>query len=167
MWIRRAKEPERMEEYISSEVIAMLLGETKPIGPPEVKHFQFVVILVDDTHPQEAPAIISGVMDTLVEHRAIVSNATPLLFVAWLGVPFPEDNSAEARRGLVDALLREQGDRIRIVHGECDGTVGIFGSRRRSTYGALLPGFAGILKKLLDAKSGTATEVESKTPNSG
>ena len=96
-----------MEEYISPEVIATLLRDTKPIGPPEVKHFQFVVILADDTDPQKAPAIISAVMGTLVEHRANVSSVTPLLFVALLGVPFPEGNSAEARLGLVDALLRD------------------------------------------------------------
>lgn len=82
-----------MEEHVSPEVIAKLLGETKPeISPPEVKHFQFVVILADDTFPQKAPAIISAVMGTLVEHRANVSNVTPLLFVALLGVPFPEGN---------------------------------------------------------------------------
>ena len=46
-----------MEEHVSPEVIAKLLGETKPeISPPEVKHSQFVVILADDTFPQKAPA---------------------------------------------------------------------------------------------------------------
>jgi hypothetical protein len=156
-----------MEEDVSPELISKLLSETKPeVTSPEVKHFQFVLILADDTHPQAATATISSVMGTLVEHGANVSNVTPLLLVALLGVPFPESNSAEARRGLVDVLLRENGDRIRIVHGECDGTVGMFGGHRRWTYGALLPGFAGILKKLLDTQFGTATEVESKTPNS-
>jgi len=155
-----------MEEYVSPDVIAMLLGKTKPIAPPEVKHFQFVMILADDTHPQTAMATISSVMGTLLERRANVSNVTPLLFVALLGVPFPEGNSAEARRGLVDALLRENGDRVRIVHGECNGTVGMFGGHQRWTYGALLPGFVRILKKLLDTKFGTANEVESETTNS-
>jgi hypothetical protein len=57
-----------MEAYVSGEVIAKLLGETKPeITPPEVKHFQFVVILADDTYPQKAPAIISAVMGTPVD----------------------------------------------------------------------------------------------------
>jgi hypothetical protein len=155
-----------MDEYVSPEVIAKVLRETKPeIRPPEVKHFQFVVILADDTNPQEVPAIISAVMGTLVRHRANISNSTPLLFVALLGVPFPEGNSAEARRGLVDALLRENGDRIRIVHGECDGASGTFGGHGRWTYGAVIPKFSGILKKLLETKFGTAVEVESKTPN--
>src|SRR5580692_1845367 len=111
-----------MQEYISSEAIAKLLRETKPeIRAPEVKHFQFVLILADDTNPQEIPAIISAVMGTLVQHRANISNITPLFFVALLGVPFPDGNSAAVRQRLVDALLRENGDRIRIVHGERDG----------------------------------------------
>jgi len=155
-----------MAEYVSPEAIAKLLSETKPeITPPEIKHFQFVVILADDTYPQKAPAIISAVMGTLLEHRANVSNVTPLLFVALLGVPFPEGNSAEARRGLVEALLRENGDRIRIVHGECDGAFGTFGGHGRWIYGALLPGLAEILKKLLETKFGTAVEIESNTLN--
>ncbi|HXN26829.1 MAG TPA: hypothetical protein VN902_06880 [Candidatus Acidoferrales bacterium] len=155
-----------MEEYVSPEPISKVLRGIKPeITPPEVKHFQFVVILADDMYPQKAPAIISAVMGTLVEHRANVSTVTPVLFVALLGVPFPEGNSAEARRGLVDALLRENGDLIRIVHGESDGAFGMFGGHGRWTYGALLPGLAGILGKLVGAKFGTAVEVESKTPN--
>jgi hypothetical protein len=155
-----------MQEYVSPEEIAKLLSENKrEITPPEVKHFQFVVILADDTYPQKAPAIISAVMGTLVEQRATILGAMPLLFVALLGVSFPEGNSAEARRGLVDALLRENGDRIRIVHGECDAAFGMFGGHGRWTYGALLPGLSGILKKLLETKFGTAAEIESHAPN--
>src|SRR5271157_4855031 len=108
-----------MQEYVSPDVIAKLLRETKPeIRLPEVKHFQFITMLADDTNPQEIPEMIRMVLNTLSEHRANVSNITSSLFVALLGVPFPEGNSAEARRGLVDALLRGHGARIRIVHGE-------------------------------------------------
>jgi len=149
-----------MQEYVSPDVIAKLLRETKPeIRLPEVKHFQFITMLADDTNPQEIPEMIRMVLNTLSEHRANVSNITSSLFVALLGVPFPEGNSAEARRGLVDALLRGHGARIRIVHGECDGVVGLFGGERRSTYGAVIPGFSGILKKLLETKLGSALEI--------
>ena len=62
-----------MAEYVSPEAIAKLLSETKPeITPPEIKHFQFVVILADDTYPQKAPAIISAVMGTLLEHLSLI-----------------------------------------------------------------------------------------------
>ena len=66
-----------MQRYVSPEEIAKLLSENKgEITSPEVKHFQFVVILADDTYPQKSPAIISAVMGTPVERRATVLSAT-------------------------------------------------------------------------------------------
>ena len=142
------------------KVIAKLWSEATPqIPPPEVKRFQFVVILVEDTNPEQVPAMIDGVMRTLVQYHANISNVLPPLIVALLGVPLLESNSPEKRRELVDALLRERGERIRIVHGECDGAVGFFGGAGRWTYSAVIPGFAEILKKLLEAKLGAAVEV--------
>ncbi len=158
--VQRRKTRKVFDEYVSPETIARLLREkgsgTKPF---QVKHFQFLVILADDTSPQEVPSMISSVTATLVQHRANISSVTSSLFVALLGVPFPENNSAAARRNLVDALLRENGDRIRIVHGECDGDFGTFGGTGRSTYGAVIPGFSDILKKLLGAKVGAPVEI--------
>lgn len=148
-----------MQDYVSPEVIERLLRERGPeTSSPEVKHFQFVVILADDTNPQDVPAIIAAVVDMLVKHRANVSTITPSFSIALLGVPFPEGNSSEARRRLVEALLRENGNRIRIAHGECDGAVGMFGGDERRAYGAVIPGFSGILKTLLETKFGTAVE---------
>ena len=148
------------QEHLSPEVIEKLLRETKPeIRPPEVKHFQFVVILAEDTNPQEVPAMLDTVMRTLVQHRVCVSHITPTLLIGLLGVPFPEGNSPEARGELVGALLRESGERIRIVHGQCDAPVGTFGGHGRWTYGAMIPGFSRVLKKLLETKFGTAVEV--------
>jgi len=141
----------------SPKIIAKLLSKTKPLGPPEVKHFQFLMILVADEKPEDVPAIIGAVMSTLGRHHANIS-VTPPLVVALLGVPFPESNSSEGRQELVEALLREKGKRIRIAHGQCDGAVGMLGGDGRWTYGAVIPGFTGILEKLLEADFGTAVE---------
>jgi hypothetical protein len=154
------------EEYVSPQVIGKLLREAgSEIKPPEVKHLQFVVALADDTNPQEVPAMISKVTDALLRHHVHVLQITSSLFVALLGVPFTEGNTPEVRRELVDALLRENGERIRIVHGECDGAFGMFGGQARWTYGAVIPGFSGVLKKLLETKFGTAVEIDGKMPN--
>jgi hypothetical protein len=155
-----------MHEYVGPEEIAKLLrGAKHGLKPPEVKHFQFVVILTDDTDIQEFPATISAVMGTVARHHAIVSNSTALLLVAVLGVPFPEDNSARARREFVDALLQEHGDRIRVIHGECDGPFGMFGEPGSSIYGAMIPGFSGILKRLLEIRPGAAVETDTGADN--
>jgi hypothetical protein len=145
-------------EYVSPKVIRKLLSGGSEIRPPEVKHFQFVVILVDDTNPQQVSAMLSTVIDQLFQHHVSVTNMMPSLLVGLLGVPFPEGNSAEARRELVGALLRENGERIRIAHGECDAPVGMFGGHARWAYGAMIPGFSEILKKLVETKFGTAVE---------
>jgi len=157
--LHRRRNRKILQECFSPEVIAKLLCETKPeLWPPEAKHFQFVAIRADDTNPQEVPVAISTATGTLVQHRVNVSNITSSLLVGLLGVPFPEGNSTETRRELVDALLRENGDRIRIVHGQCDGPFGTFGGHERWTYGAVIPGFPGVLKKLLETKFGTVVE---------
>lgn len=156
-WLRKR---EATNEYISPQAVAKLLRETKSeIKAPEIRHFQFLVMLADDTKPQEVPSLISSVLHTLDEHRASVANIMSSLFVALLGVPFGEGNSAEARRALVEALLRENGEQIKIVHGECDGMFGTLGGIGRCTYGGVIPGFSGILKKLLETKFGDAVEI--------
>jgi hypothetical protein len=146
-------------EHLSREEMGKLLRSDAEIKQYQIKHFQFVVVLPDDTNPQEASVISGKVMDILMDHHANVSHSSGSMFVALLGVPFTEYDSTERRRELVDALLRENGDRIRIVHGQCDGPFGSFGGGpARWVHGAVIPGFSGILRKLLETKLGTAVE---------
>ena len=146
-------------KYVSPTVIRKLLRSSE-IRPPEVKHVQFVVILGDDTtNPQQVSEMLGRVIDTLFQHHATVTSVLPSLLVGLLGAPFPEGNSPEARQELVSALLRGHDEQIRVAHGECDAPVGNFGSPTRYAYGALIPGFSGILKKLIETKFGTAVEI--------
>ena len=115
--------------------------------------------MANDTNPDEAPAVIGKIVQVLIEHHATVTNIMSSVVVALLGVPFPAGNSAAARMELVEVLLRENGDRIRIVHGECDGAVGNFGGPKRWSYGAMIPGFSAILKRLIETKFGGAVEI--------
>ena len=156
--LERRRIRKELQRLVNPEVVAQLQTQFQ-VGHLETKHFQFVLILVDETNTKETPAVISRVVDTILEHGAILSNITSSLLVGLFGVPFPEGNSPEVRRGLVDALLRENGDRIRIVHGECDGAVGNLGNQKRWSYGAVIPRFSGVLKTLLETKFGTAVEV--------
>jgi len=149
------------QKYLPPEVIARNLRDAEHLKewPLETKHFQFVLILVDETHPQEIPSTLSRVVDAIIQHHAMLANICSSLVVALFGVPFPEGNTPEARRGMVEALLRENGDRIRIAHGEWDGAVGLLGSKERASYGAIIPGFSAVLKTLLETKFGTAIEI--------
>jgi hypothetical protein len=148
------------EKYVSPEVLAKLGDERQlQVEKLELKHFQFVIVLVNESGLQEVPAIISLVVGTLLQHKATLSSITSTLLVGVLGVPFPDGNSPEARQALVDALLRENGDGVRIAHGQCDGMVGLLGTKKRWNYGQVIPGFSETLKKLLETQYGMAVEI--------
>jgi len=158
--LQRRKIRSAFGNYVSPEVIEKLMSEkASAITSPEAKHFQYVVAMADDTNPDEVPAMIGKIVQVLVENHATVTNIMSSLVVALLGVPFPAGNSAGARMELVEALLRKNGDRIRIVHGECDGAVGNFGGPKRWSYGAMIPGFSAILQRLIETKFGVAVEI--------
>jgi hypothetical protein len=132
--LRRRSKRTSFEGYVSPETSAKLLREGKPgIQPPQVRHFQFVVILVDDANPNDVPTMIETVTGTLVRQHATVLNIASALLVGLLGVPFPESNSPQARLELVAAILQDNGARVRVAHGECDGAVGMFGGHQRWT----------------------------------
>jgi hypothetical protein len=151
---------EEFERFVSPEVIALLekpLDSRKP--QVEEKHFQFVLVGIDEEKPDEVPEIINRVVAGLAPHKATLSSITCSFILALLGVPFPNTDSPEARTKLVDALLTENGNRIRIAHGQCDGIVGSVGPQGNQRYGGIIPSFAFIVGKLLDTEFGTAIEV--------
>jgi hypothetical protein len=105
------------------------------------------------------PEILSRVADRILHHRAMISDVSASVIVACLGIPFRDGDSAEQRVTLVNALVSENGVAIRIAHGQCNGRAGNLGGRSRFTYGAVIPGFNSILKRLLDSPAGTVIEV--------
>jgi hypothetical protein len=126
-----------------------------------IRHFQFVLVDLKETLPSEISAAVGRVVDAFFRHGALLSNVTPSLVVGYLGIPNSnsKSDSVEARLSLVAALLSENGDSIRVMHGQCDGVAGNLGSRGRWIYGAIIPGFSEILRKLLAAQFGTSREV--------
>lgn len=155
---RKKRDP--IDDYVTPERIEKLLRNGKS-GPraPEVRHFQFALILLNDSAPDEILATIGRLVDTLFQHRAVITSVDSSLIVAIWGSPFPADDLPELRLTLVGALLRENGNQLRIAHGQCSAPVGMLGGKNRFSYGPVIPGFSAILKSLLDAKPGTALEI--------
>ena len=156
----RKKLQEKFEGFVSPEVVALLERPLDPWKPQlEEKHFQFVLVGIDEEKSDEVPEIINRVVAGLAPHKAMLSSITSSFILALLGVPFPDTDSPEARTKLVAALLTENGNRIRIAHGQCDGIVGSLGPQGNQRYGGIIPSFALILGKLLGTEFGTAIEV--------
>jgi len=117
------------------------------------------MVLIEVSDIQELQSIIAPLTDTLMEHSAHISVFTSSFLVAVLGSHFPQWDTPELRRKLVDTLLQKYGHRIRIAHGQCDGAVGVLGTKRLLAYGEVIPDFSGILTKLLETSVGAAVEI--------
>jgi len=137
----------------SASVISLRIERT------ETKHFQFIVVSLDDSNPDKLSVLMSKVIDSLFEKHATLMDMNPSLMIAVLGVPFPETDRAELRAELVNTLLAKNGHLIRIAHGHCEGLTGLFGGEKRCTWNVAIPRFSSILKRLLDTPFGTAIEI--------
>jgi len=111
------------------------------------RHFQFVIVSPDDLPADEAAALAEGVTDAFYSHGGMVFSISSFLIVGGFGMLHTADSSQQ-RKALVADLLANFGNRIRIAHGQCNGIVGNLGSKYRSSYGAMIPGFQEIREKL-------------------
>ena len=90
-------------KYLSPEVIEKLLRETgSEIRPPEVQHFQFVVANRQTTRILRTSRQWSARWSARLRPTSceLLSHITSSLFVAFLGVPFPEGNSPRGTTGI-------------------------------------------------------------------
>jgi hypothetical protein len=128
-------------------------------GSPEKKHFQFIVIEVDGSEPETVSATLARIYDIFGEHQATYPSIAGGLLISCLGTFYPEMDSPELRTRIVNTVLSRLGDKVRIMHGQCDGIFGIYGSTLRSQYDAIIPGFTEIHDELRQMDYGTAKEV--------
>lgn len=152
-WERR-----RVRKTFKEVIRSIEKDPTKYAVGAKIRHFQFVIILLDDSQPDNVPKILSRVVDAIF-HHAMISNVSASIVVAYLGVPLSGNDSVEERMKLVNSLISENGASIRIAHGQCNGKVGNLGCEKWFVYEAAVPGFNGILSRLLDSPGGTVIEV--------
>lgn len=159
--IRRARLRREFSKHVPPELMSVMMetARVRPTQPSQPRHFQYILVHVREADIDEIPKLISKVVDAFLCRSAIVTDITSSLVVGYLGLPNARYDSAKARSQLVAALLAENGDAVRVAHGECNGLAENFGSDRRWNYGAIIPNFSAVLKKLLDVEFGTAVEI--------
>lgn len=161
-WREWRKMRRAFKKLIPADVIRKLAEDPPALKPPRQQHFEFVIVSIDESNPDATSRVLSDVLGTVFAHDAMVSMISASLVSSYFGV-FQPNKVPEARQKLVTQLLRENGNRLRIAHGECDGLVGNFGSEQRLTYDCFIPGFSRILSELLSSEFGKALEIRSGT----
>lgn len=165
-YFERRKVRKTFEKYVSPGVIKLIEKDPRYFLPePELKHFQFVIVLLDESKPEEVSPLLGKVVETCFRHGMILDQNFFSLLTAHLGHPFEQHNTPENRLAVVNEIVRENPGRIRIAHGECTGLIGNFGCPKRFAWGALIPNFLDILRKLLDTPAGTVIEIPESAPS--
>ncbi len=126
--------------------------------PYEVRHFQFVIVGLEELEPEETCTLMGNIEESFRRLGGYTSTYSPFIIIGSFGSYFSED-SVESRFRVVNELLANHHDKVRIAHGQADGIVGHIGSEYRSSYGPLIPGFQEIREKLSETPFGMAFEV--------
>lgn len=132
------------------------------INPPEVRHFQYVVVGLEELEFEKAALLMGRVLEAFYKNHGLISTYSPFLMIASWGTLRDAPDSVEDRLATVADVLAENGQLVRIAHGQATGIVGVLGGRHRFTYGPLIPGFQEIQDELSKAEFGTAFEVPEK-----
>jgi hypothetical protein len=160
-WLERRRTRKSFAQYVSPEIIKLIEQDPSKyidLGPQK-KHFQWILVNLEEASLESIPEQASRIVGACLEHRAFLSGVKSSLILAHLGSMFPDDDSCEKRMNLVNALLAENGDHVRVAHGQCYGLVGNIGTPRYMSWDVIIPNFTATVKNLLNTDFGAAIEV--------
>ena len=159
-WFKRRRTGKRFADYVDPEVIKLIEQDPSKYFSLELKeqHFQWVLINLRDRPPGEINELANKVVESCFRQQSVVSGIMFSLVLAHFGTLCSEDK-VEKRLALVNDLVEQNRDRVRIAHGQCTGWVGNIGGQHRLSWEAVVPGFNSVLRTLLDTDFGTAIEI--------
>jgi len=148
------------EDSISPAALSCLARGSEPLDNSLRKmDFQFVIANVDDSDTESVPRMLEEVTAAFVNKRAMISAVTSSIVIGLYGVPFRDNNSEKIRKDLVAELIVIGNKRIRVIHGQCEGLVGMLGSKGAFRYDGIIPKFSEVLTNLFSAEFGSSVEL--------
>ena len=69
-WLQRLRTRRKFDKFVPPELIAKLEKSGGPKNTTETKHFQYVLVNIEEKELSEIPATIGKIADTFSRHRA-------------------------------------------------------------------------------------------------
>lgn len=145
--------------YINEDVLERVLNGSQETGHLETKEIDFVVLLVDDTDPNECPSIIKEAVGIINKYEGMIDSILDSFIMVLFGAPIAQPESRLKGKELVQTLSKAIGQKVSIVHGHSEYLVGTVGNESRISYTALIPGFKEILSRLSGLPYGGVFEI--------
>jgi hypothetical protein len=135
--------------YITPETAnALLKGEGLEVAPLRPVVADFVLVLFEQTH---FPQVLQAAAKIVHECGGLVETLSgPLMLVTF----FPQIErapavTAEKRLALVEAIARQLGTEVCLLHGQQAGYYGAYGGNSRFAFGTVFHDHASLLRELL------------------
>ncbi|MCC7048090.1 MAG: hypothetical protein IT562_15365 [Alphaproteobacteria bacterium] len=126
----------------------------------EAKTVDYIVFQVEGAPAESVSALFERAFPINLDAGATIEDVTQSIAIATFGaLQIEKPAAAGARQALVERLIAELGDRIRVVHGRATCLVGNYGSSQRFSFGSLIPNFTAVLSDLLALKFGMAKDL--------
>lgn len=160
-WQKTRKVRAAFSTYLSPSMAGELAAHPERFRlPREAKTVDYIVIQVKDAPAESISAHFERAFPIVVDSGATIEDMTQSIAIATFGaLQIEKPAAAGARQALVERLIAELGDRIRLVHGRTNCLVGSYGSSQRFSFGSLIPNFTAVLSDLLALKFGTAKDL--------
>lgn len=149
------------EQYLAPEMAEMLAKHPERLGlHTEEKLVDFIVLQVADRSGAAMGASFERAFHLILDAGATIENVTQSIVIATFGaLPIEKPATSGARQALVQRLIAELGEGIRVVHGSATCLVGNHGPSQRFSFGSLIPNFTAILGGLLALEFGKAKDL--------
>ena len=156
--------------YVSKETIDKIAFEglgKKKMQKLTKSRLEFVLVALRGDNAQRLSEQLGSITNLAVRHNGVVQSIISSLIVIVYGITdIPKETSA-TRFTLLEALTKQFGSEIKIVHGAETGYYGNIGGANLLSYGFIIPNFLEALGQLSTISFGEVKEIGTSGLTSG
>lgn len=163
MWLFRKSENSKRQlrafsAFLSKEELLSLQEKSNDFPALQKEKIYYVVFQVRDETPESIQHCLSVALEVVLDHGGMVENVMSSVVMA---VFKSTENQVESA---VAALLSSLGPDVRAVCGYGEYLRGVFGSKKRFSYGTIIPNIHGVLQSLFQLDFGSSRNIGHSTP---
>jgi hypothetical protein len=157
MWLLKKQVTKRrlgfFAKLVSSDELRAVRDSPNELPPLQKQEVCYILIQVRDDSAEDIQRFVCRACDILLDDGALVEAMMSSIICAVF-----EPARISVNR-VVDNLLAELGQNVRIAYGRGEYLRGTFGSPRRFTYGTIFPNFSKSLLVLFEVDYGASKEI--------
>jgi ABC-type sulfate transport system substrate-binding protein len=163
MFKNKKKEREYIKKVFSDLVDENTVNLLQKENKVTLNHFKegyisFIFFQVNEKKIEKVPTLIKQSIEIVIKNDGIVGDILSSFVAVFFRIE--DDYKNEKSKQLIQDLIEQLGENIRIVYGKSIGFVGNLGSKECLKYGPVIPNISLLFQKLIELDYGTSVEVK-------